>query len=129
MVDSPARLALENLESYDVGLLEPIFAAFPIRRTLDIGHLWKAGHDPLPVLDTWLPTTKVIHLHGVAGADHRSLAVMAAAQLDPVLARLLDWPGVLTLEVFEEDFFTSRETLWRALDRVAAQPIQTDQTT
>lgn len=120
MVDRPARLALENLESYAPELLEPVFAAFPIRRTLDIGHLWKAGRDPLPVLAAWLPETTVIHLHGVAGADHCSLARMAPVQLDPVIARLLDWRGVLTLEVFEEDFFTSRQALFRALERVTS---------
>jgi sugar phosphate isomerase/epimerase len=129
MVDTPTRLALENLESYDPEWLEPIFAAFPIRRTLDIGHLWKAGRDPLPVLEAWLPATRVIHLHGVAGADHRSLALMAPSQLDPIIARLLDWPGVLTLEVFEEDFFTSREALFRAVDRVISPPGEINQPT
>jgi sugar phosphate isomerase/epimerase len=118
LVDNPASLALENLENYAPEQLLPIFAAFPIRRTLDIGHLWKAGRDPLPLLDAWLPQTSVIHLHGLAETDHRSLAVMTPAQLDPIIARLLDWHGVLTLEVFEEDFFTSRAALIQALARI-----------
>jgi sugar phosphate isomerase/epimerase len=119
-VADPQRLALENLESYAPEALEPLFARFPISRTLDIGHLWKAGRDPWPVLEQWLPTTRVIHLHGMAEFDHRSLAVMRPEQLDPLVERLLDWPGVLTLEVFEADFFTSRQALQAALQRVTA---------
>ncbi len=118
LVADPQTLALENLESYDPIILEPIFAAFPIARALDIGHLWKAGLDPLPILTRWLPQTRVIHLHGMAASDHQSLAVMSSAQLDPILRCLTAWTGVLTLEVFEEDFFTSYTALTQALDRI-----------
>lgn len=118
LVAEPHLLALENLESYAPEWLEPLFAQFPITRTLDIGHLWKAGRNPWPVLEQWLPTTRVIHLHGMAESDHRSLAVVPPVQLDPLVQRLLAWPGVLTLEVFEEDFFTSHQALLAAIDRV-----------
>jgi sugar phosphate isomerase/epimerase len=117
-VEDPGLLALENLESYPPEYLEPIFAAVPIRRTLDIGHLWKQGRDPLPLMDAWLPQTSVVHLHGMADTDHRSLALMAPAQLDPVVKRLAYWSGVLTLEVFEDDFFTSRAALAESWARV-----------
>lgn len=118
MAGDPGRLALENLESYAPEALAPIFDAFPIRRALDIGHLWKAGRNPLPVMAAWLPHASVVHLHGMAATDHQSLAVTAPAQLDPLLAGLLDWPGVLTLEVFEDDFFTSRDALSAAIARI-----------
>jgi len=79
------------------------------------------GRDPLPVLDAWLPHASVVHLHAMAGVDHRSLALAASEQLDPVVARLLDWDGVLTLEVFEDDFFTSRMALLAAVERCRAE--------
>lgn len=118
LVDAPEQLALENLESYRPDELEPVFAALPISRTLDIGHLWKAGLEPLDYLPRWLPQTRVIHLHGMNGNDHQSLAVMAPERLDPVLRHVVDWPGVLTLEVFEQDFDTSRATLFATLERL-----------
>lgn len=126
-------LAVENLESYAPELLTPVFAALPVARTLDIGHLWKQQRDPLPVMATWLPAARVVHLHGVeprkgdAGVqqviDHLSLACMESTRqrdLDAVLAALLGWRGVLTLEVFEQDYFTSRAAFDRALERIQA---------
>ena len=118
LVEDPQRLALENLENYAPEHLLPLYAAFPIRRTLDIGHLWKMGRDPLPLLDDWLPAASVVHLHGMATIDHQSLAVMPPVQLDPIVRALLDWHGVLTLEVFEDDFFTSHAALLAAIERV-----------
>ncbi len=118
LVDQPEQLALENLESYLPDALEPVFAALPISRTLDIGHLWKASLDPLDYLARWLPVTRVIHLHGMADHDHQSLAVMSPERLDPVVWLLQEWSGVLTLEVFEQDFFTSRTALFAALERL-----------
>lgn len=120
LVADPQTLALENLESYAPEWLEPLLARYPISRTLDIGHLWKAGRDPWPVLERWLPHTRVIHLHGMAESDHRSLAVMPPAVLDPLIQRLIPWRGVLTLEVFEADFFTSHRALLGAIQRVTA---------
>jgi sugar phosphate isomerase/epimerase len=117
-VGVPEYFALENLESYRPDLLEPVFAALPIQRTLDIGHLWKAGLDPLLYLEHWLPQSRVVHLHGMAATDHQSLAVMPPAKLDPVVQRLREWPGVLTLEVFEGDFATSVQALQESLARV-----------
>lgn len=114
LVPSPDLLCLENLESYDPELLEPFFAAYPIARTLDIGHLWKAGLDPFPYIAKWLPDTRVIHWHGVQRdaervTDHLSLAVMEPDLVAQVLTQLKEYRGVLTLEVFEEDFWTSYE--------------------
>ncbi len=115
---SPDRLALENLENYAPEALLPVFEAFPIRRTLDVGHLWRVGRDPLPLMADWLPQARVVHLHGMAERDHVSLDVMPPDRLDPVVTRLLDWDGVLTLEVFEQDFFTSRSALLASVARV-----------
>ena len=123
----PKLIALENLESYAPEHLLPLFAALPIARTLDIGHLWKAGIDPLPVIDQWLMHSRIVHIHGVrveAGAivDHGTLAWTARTQLAAVLERLRGWTGVLTLEVFEDDFFTSRTALDEALTAATQSP-------
>lgn len=126
-VERPRQLALENLESYAPEHLEPIFAQAGVSRALDIGHLWKQRRDPLEVMAKWLPTASVVHLHGVceeAGrmVDHLSLARMEQGGANPALERVLpaleDFGGVLTLEVFENDYFTSRAALDRALARV-----------
>jgi sugar phosphate isomerase/epimerase len=120
-VGEAEKLAVENLETWSPAYLDPILAALPISRTTDIGHLWKTGHDPLAVLDAWLPRTRVIHIHGMAERDHKSLALMPPAQLDPVISKLYaaNYRGVLTLEVFEtSDFFSSRAALLAATERV-----------
>ncbi|MCL5996252.1 MAG: sugar phosphate isomerase/epimerase [Chloroflexi bacterium] len=118
-VPQPELLAVENVEAWDPALLEPILKALPISRTTDIGHLWKMGRDPLTVLDSWLPRTRVIHLHGLGERDHKSLSLMSAQQLDPVIDRLRNYYGVLTLEVFSaSDFFDSRAALLESVKRV-----------
>ncbi len=118
-VGAPEMLAVENLEAWDPAYLDPILAALPISRTLDIGHLWKNGLDPLVVLHSWLPRARVIHIHGLAERDHKSLALMPPERLDPVITQLMDYQGVLTLEVFETaDFFTSRAALLESVARV-----------
>ena len=118
-VPQPELLAVENVEAWDPVLLEPVMNALPISRTTDIGHLWKMGRDPLTVLDCWLPRTRVIHLHGLGERDHQSLALMSPQQLDPVIDRLRNYHGVLTLEVFStSDFFDSRAALLESVKRV-----------
>jgi len=115
----PERLAVENLESYDPAYLDDILAALPISRTTDVGHFWKMGRNPLDVLDSWLPRTRVIHIHGMGERDHKSLALTPPQQLDPVMAKLMGYRGVVTLEVFETgDFFDSRDTLLDSVKRV-----------
>jgi sugar phosphate isomerase/epimerase len=116
MVADPATLALENLESYAPDVLEWLFARAPMSRTLDVGHLWKAGLKPLEYLPRWLPDCRVIHLHGCemrdgVPVDHLSLGVVAVDEVAAVLAAMAGWSGVLTLEVFEDDFFASLATL------------------
>jgi sugar phosphate isomerase/epimerase len=113
------QLALENVEGYAPDFLEPLAAHLPVSRCVDIGHLWVDGHDPQPYLEQWLPATRVIHLHGLAGRDHLSLAHTSPAQLDPLVALLVqaEFDGVLTLEVFEEDFPSSLAALQDSLGR------------
>ncbi len=118
-VGEPRLLAVENLESWEPAYLDSVLSALPISRTTDIGHLWKSGCDPLSVLDDWLPRTRVVHIHGLGERDHKSLALMASQQLDPVIAKLMSFRGVVTLEVFEtNDFFSSHTALLASVERV-----------
>ncbi len=124
LVDDPRALTLENLESDLPEALEPVFAALPIARALDIGHVWKMGRDPLPVMARWLPWARVVHLHGVRAApdgltDHCALHHTPRGALIPVRRALRGWRGVLTLEVFEADYATSRATLDSAWEQIA----------
>jgi len=119
-IGDPALLAIENLEGYRLDVADPILAALPVSRCLDVGHLWVDRHDPLPVLAAALPRTRVIHLHGLATRDHSSLAHTPPAQLDPVLSALIasDFDGWLTLEVFEADYETSLAAVQASLERI-----------
>ena len=121
----PTLLAVENLEGYPPDFVQPVVLRSGASRCVDIGHLWLDGHDPLPPLQAALPHTRVIHIHGLAGRDHASLAHMSAAQLDPVIQQLLDYPycGLLTLEIFgEEDFFSSWQALAESARRAQGAP-------
>ena len=114
-------LAVENLEGYSPNFVQPVVERTAASRCVDIGHLWLDGHDPLPYLAATLPRTRVIHLHGLhEGRDHQSLMHTPPAQLDPIIALLLQaqYNGVLTLEVFgEEDFHSSLSALRASMER------------
>ncbi|MDD3249635.1 MAG: sugar phosphate isomerase/epimerase [Smithella sp.] len=106
----PQRLAVENLEGYPPDFYDPVLERIAVSRTVDVGHLWLDGYDPVAYLKNALPRTRVIHLHGIEDRDHRSVAKAPREKLKAVLDELVsaDYRGVLTLEVFSEtDFLTS----------------------
>src|SRR3990172_7277180 len=120
----PERLAVENLERYPLNFILPMIDRVPVSRCVDVGHLWLDGHDPLPYLQAALPRTKVVHIHGIAGRDHKSLAHVPPHKLNPVIELLLreKYSGVLTLEVFgEEDFYSSLKALEGSVEAVKRQ--------
>jgi sugar phosphate isomerase/epimerase len=111
---SPEKLAIENLETYPLDFIQPVLDRIPVSRCVDIGHLWLDGHDPIPYLRAALPRTRVIHMHGIAERDHRSLKFIPFESVCDVWKELirLNYDGVLTLEIFsEEDFISSLEVL------------------
>lgn len=113
---SPEKLAVENLETYPLDFIQPVLDRIPVSRCVDVGHLWLDGHDPIPYLQAALPRTRVIHMHGIAERDHRSLRFMPHEKVSTVWNELirLNYDGVLTLEVFsEEDFLSSIEVIER----------------
>jgi len=113
---SPEKLAVENLETYPLDFIQPVLDRIPVSRCVDVGHLWLDGHDPIPYLQAALRRTRVIHMHGIAERDHRSLRFMPHEKVSAVWNELirLNYDGVLTLEVFsEEDFLSSIEVIER----------------
>ncbi len=125
-VGGPGRLAVENLERYPPGFILPVLDRVPVSRCVDIGHLWLDGHDAVPHLLQALPRTRVVHVHGVADRDHKSLAHVPPEKLETVVGVLLEagYAGVVTLEIFnEEDFHSSREALERAVAAVSGYRI------
>ena len=110
----PEKLAVENLETYPLDFIQPVLDKIPVSRCVDIGHLWLDGHDPIPYLQAALPCTRVIHMHGLAERDHRSLAFMPREKIKSVWEELLrsNYQGVMTLEIFsEEDFLSSLKVI------------------
>jgi sugar phosphate isomerase/epimerase len=110
------KLAVENLETYPLDFIQPVLDRLPVSRCVDIGHLWLDHHDPIPYLQAALPRARVIHLHGIAERDHRSLAFMPQEKVSQVWDELIqaNYEGVLTLEIFsEEDFISSLEVIKR----------------
>jgi sugar phosphate isomerase/epimerase len=111
---SAEKLAVENLETYPLDFIQPVLDRIPVSRCVDVGHLWLDGHDPLPYLQAALPRTRVIHIHGIAERDHRSLAFLPQENVRAVFDELLraSYKGVLTLEIFsEEDFLSSLDVI------------------
>jgi sugar phosphate isomerase/epimerase len=108
------KLAVENMEGYPLDFYQPVLERIAVSRTVDIGHLWLDGHDPVAYLRDALPRTRVIHIHGIDGRDHKSLAHVPQEKLRVVMDELVraGYRGVLTLEVFsEDDFLTSCEAI------------------
>lgn len=100
-----ARVCVEWLD-YDLSLLAPVLDDLGLSVALDVGHLFRDGIQIEPVLERWLPRTRIIHWHGTTegGRDHRSLEDFPEAEGRRLLQRLEEtgWEGVLTLEVFNE---------------------------
>lgn len=108
------RLAVENLEGYPLEFHAAVLERTAVSRTVDIGHLWLDGHDPLPYFRAALPRTRVVHIHGIGERDHSSLAHVPPQDLATVFAEIIasNFNGILTIEVFgQADFSTSMQAL------------------
>ena len=104
------KLAIENLESYPGERNDEIIRRFGASCCVDIGHLWLQGRDAPEYLRQRLPAAKVVHLHGVADRDHRSLTAMPKNRVQLIWQELLRqaYQGVVMLEIFNEaDFVAS----------------------
>jgi sugar phosphate isomerase/epimerase len=118
------KVCVENLENYDPAAFAPVIEEVLVSRCVDVGHFWRQGRDPLPHLRQWQARTRVVHIHGVAERDHKSLAEMPPEALDPAVKHLLEnMRGVVTMEVFGvDDFFSSKQAFEAAVVRLSANP-------
>ncbi len=117
-------ICIENLENHRPELIDAVLERIPVSCCADVGHIWKLGEDPVPLLNMWLQRIRIIHLHGFLEHDHRSLSLMPPSVLDPVIRQLqhANYGGVLTLEIFSErNLHNSLQALQEAVDRIAAE--------
>jgi sugar phosphate isomerase/epimerase len=113
------KLAIENMEGYPPDFYQPVLERIAVNRTVDVGHLWLDSYDPVAYLRDALPRTRVIHIHGIAGRDHKSLAHVPTEKLCAVLDELVraNYRGVFTVEIFsEDDFLTSYAAIKAIMD-------------
>lgn len=112
----PTHLCVENLERWSPEWFADMVADKNLARCIDVGHLWKQGRDPLPHLQEHMARTRVIHIHGLNGHDHQSLAWQPRSQVTRVLDFLADakFDGVMTLEVFSVDDLVSSQQVVHA---------------
>jgi sugar phosphate isomerase/epimerase len=111
----PEILAVENLTCCPPAAVGALVERLPVSLCLDVGHVLKAGEDPVPILRENLARVRVVHLHAAAdGRDHLALGECDRALLRRLVERLTaaEFPGVVTVEVFAENpFFESVELL------------------
>lgn len=104
------KICIENLD-YPLSWHTKLASEFGFSLCLDIGHLWKYQPDEwFQLLQTALPETRVIHLHGEKEQrDHISLRKSDPIRLRNLLDEIIHcYNHVLTLEVFnEKDLFES----------------------
>jgi sugar phosphate isomerase/epimerase len=120
------KLAVENMEGYPMDFYEPVLEQIAVSRTVDVGHLWFDNHDPVAYLRNALPRTRVIHIHGIAGRDHKSLAHVPQELLRALLDELLrsNYRGVFTVEVFSEDDFLTSCAAVETIMNVKSFPVE-----
>lgn len=108
------RLCIENTD-YPFEHCLPFVERFPVSLCLDLGHLWQQGYDWQAHVRRHLARTRIVHLYGAGpGTRHYSLATTPPALVREVLAALMGYTGVLTLETFGYD--DTRSSLERLIE-------------
>lgn len=113
---SDAPICVENIERYHPKHMAAAVDAAGSQFCVDIGHEWKAGRHPVDLLSRRLHRTRALHLHAVGpDYDHDVLTYAPVDAVVDVLRLLRDhaWDGVLTLEVYEDDFAPSFDVVQR----------------
>lgn len=110
----PRMVAVENLD-YPPSRLSELLGGTSMWYCLDVGHLVRYGIGVKEELNHCMKRCAMMHLHGVLeGADHRSLDFLADSLWDDLGARLGDFRGGLSIEVF------SLEDLASSLQRISS---------
>ena len=109
------KICVETLD-YDFSYIYDIVRALGFSICLDIGHLVKYGYPAAELSKKYMPMAKVLHIHGVRpdGTDHVGMEYFDKGLFREVSEIISDGDGmerVMTLEVFEEDYFTSLKTV------------------
>ena len=84
----------------------------------DVGHLVRYRRDVTVSLQKYLPHTRVLHIHGVKadGTDHADMSYFDTELLRKVLTLCDDGSErVMSMEVFEEDYYKSLEVFRKLL--------------
>jgi sugar phosphate isomerase/epimerase len=117
----PHMICIENL-FYPAEWHSDLVEQFGFSLCCDIGHLWLQQEKWEAQLFQWLPSTRIIHLHGVHGnEDHVSLKKSSLDNLVAALQIIKDcgYSHVISCEVFNEaDTFESIELvgdIWQKL--------------
>ncbi|MDO4988282.1 MAG: cobamide remodeling phosphodiesterase CbiR [Synergistes sp.] len=101
------KICAETLD-YNFRIAYPITEDTGISICLDIGHLVRYGHNVAEQMNLYMPTTRVIHIHGVSedGTDHLDMSCFDAALFRDVTAKANEdgKKRLMILEVFEEDY-------------------------
>ena len=102
-VPAPENFCVECL-SYPFEWCDPLLDKFGLSVCMDVGHLWLYGASVPEFIHRYLPRTRVVHFHGERdGHDHLPLTVLTPERMQLCLRALRNFPGVVTLEVFEYD--------------------------
>jgi sugar phosphate isomerase/epimerase len=106
------RISIETL-GYPFEWIEAVVKEFGFSICLDIGHILFYGQDLQSYLDSYLPNTSIIHLHGFQnGIDHLGIDRLPESPLKLILSSLRNYRGIVSLEVFSmEDLNRSLITL------------------
>ena len=67
----PRALAVECID-YDFALIAPVVRALDLSVALDLGHALRDGLPLAPLVDAWLPRTRIVQLHGTRVHDGAS---------------------------------------------------------
>lgn len=119
-----ALLSVENLEHYPTHFWDAVLDRSKASRCIDIGHLWLGHQDPVAYLEKHIQRARVLHIHGIKGRDHKSLANVPRDELKRVFDCIIaeKYSGVITVEVFEKDeFLTSMRTINEILNHGAKE--------
>ena len=96
-------IAIETLD-YPFEIIYNIVSNLNLSVCLDIGHLALYGADIQAAMDKYSEIVTIIHLHGVANRkDHISLDQLTDNLIDPVIGRLKQFTGTVSIEVFNFD--------------------------
>jgi len=94
------RMAIETL-GYPFEWIEDVVREFGLSVCLDIGHILTHGYDLGHYLETYLPRTSIVHLHGFHnGSDHLGIETLPEPDLNLILSALHHYHGIVSIEVF-----------------------------